>query len=41
MLHVRENRMTDAHRTPLNQTAFVTTDMETAVDFWTDVPDRS
>ena len=33
--------MTDAHRTPLNQTAFVTTDMETAIDFWTGVLDRS
>jgi catechol 2,3-dioxygenase-like lactoylglutathione lyase family enzyme len=27
--------MADAHRTPINQTAFVTTDMEAAIDFWT------
>jgi catechol 2,3-dioxygenase-like lactoylglutathione lyase family enzyme len=27
--------MTDANRTPLNQTAFVTTDMDAAIDFWT------
>lgn len=27
--------MTAANRTPINQTAFVTTDMEAAIDFWT------
>lgn len=27
--------MTQANRTPLNQTAFVTTDMDAAIDFWT------
>jgi len=27
--------MADANRTPLNQTAFVTTDMDAAIDFWT------